>query len=200
MKLKKTDTLIIASHNKGKISEFYALLHGLPFKIKNALELGLNEPKETGSTFTENALLKARAATEATGYPSIADDSGLVVLALDGEPGIHSARWGGPEKDYKIAMARIENKLKAKKATDFSAKWVCTLAFCLPDGMEAAFTGELAGTLTFPPRGNDSSGYGPIFIAEGLSQTHAEISRQLRDTLHPRGEAFKKLQRYLNNE
>ncbi len=194
------NTLVIASHNKGKILEIQALLDELSFYVKSASEFGLDEPEETGSTFQENALIKARAAASATGFASLADDSGLVVFALDGEPGIYSARWAGPNKDFKQAMRLIEEKLKAKSSTDFSAKFVCVLALCLPDGTEEIFEGEVYGTLTFPPRGTNGFGYDPIFIPNGMTQTYGEISSQLKGSTNHRADAFKKLKMALSKK
>jgi len=197
MKFKKNDPLVIASHNKGKISEIREFLNDLPLHIKNASEFNINEPEETGNTFAENALIKARATTAATGFASIADDSGLVVFALDGEPGIYSARWAGPTKNFNIGITLIEKKLKAKAATDFSAKLVCTLALCSPDGEEEIFAGEVLGTLTFPPRGTNGFGYDPIFIPHNITQTYGEITAQLKNATNHRAKAFEKLKKSL---
>ena|SRR5579872_924763 len=197
MDIKKYDTWAIASHNKGKISEIRDLLNAFPFTVKSASEFNLNEPEETGSTFAENALIKARATTSETGYPSIADDSGLVVFALDGEPGIYSARWAGPSKNFSAGIFLIEKKLKEKKTIDFSAKFVCVLALCFPNGEEKIFEGEVFGTLTFPPRGKNGFGYDPIFIADGMTQTYGEIAPQLKNAINHRARAFKKLKKFI---
>ncbi len=193
MNLKKNDILVIASHNAGKISEIHHLLKDFSFHLKNSKELGLIEPDETGSTFQENALIKARAAASASGYASIADDSGLCVFALDGEPGIYSARWAGPSKDFHIGISTIETKLRAKKTTDYSAKFVCALALCFPNGEEKVVLGEVFGHLVFPPRGTRGFGYDPIFIPNDMTQTYGEISPELKETINHRAIAFKKL-------
>jgi XTP/dITP diphosphohydrolase len=134
--------------------------------VKSAGELGLPEPEETEPTFEGNALLKARAAADASGLPALSDDSGLCVTALDGAPGIYSARWAGESKDFAAAMARIERELKEKDAKDYSAKFVCALALAMPKGEHQIFLGEVQGTLTFPPRGTHGFGYDPIFVAD----------------------------------
>ena len=197
MPLKKYDTLVIASHNKGKCDEIRKLLSELPLNIKSISEFNLNEPEESGQTFSENALIKARAATHATGFASIADDSGLVVFALDGEPGIYSARWASPSKNFSIGIARIEKKLHEIKTTDFSAKFICALALCLPNGEEKVFEGDVLGTLTFPPRGSNGFGYDPIFIASNMEETYGEISPQLKEAINHRAIAFKQLKKSL---
>lgn len=197
MKLKKHDTLVIASHNKGKCDEIRKLLNEFPLDIKSISEFNLNEPEETGLTFADNALIKARAATHATGFASIADDSGLVVFALGDEPGIYSARWAGAAKDFSIGITRIEKKLHAIITTDYSAKFVCALALCLPNGEEKVFEGEVFGHLTFPPRGTNGFGYDPIFIADNMTETYGEIAPQLKDAINHRAIAFKQLKKFL---
>lgn len=192
----KPEILVIASHNSGKISEIRELLKELPFEVKNASDFHLEEPEETGTTFAENALIKARATTQATGLASLADDSGLVVFALDGEPGIYSARWAGPKKDFSIAITKIKNELEEKNATDFSAKFICALALCLPNGEEKIFEGEVLGTLKFPPRGKNGFGYDPIFMADGMTQTYGEIEPQRKELINHRAIAFEKLKRH----
>jgi len=189
----KPEILVIASNNPGKISEIRELLKELPFEVKSASDFHLEEPEETGATFAENALIKARATTLATGLTSIADDSGLVVFALNGEPGVYSARWAGPDKDFSTAIIKIKTELEQKNAIDFSAKFVCALALCLPNGEEKIVEGEVIGTLTFPPRGTNGFGYDPIFVANGMTQTFGEISPQLKKTINHRAKAFKKL-------
>jgi XTP/dITP diphosphohydrolase len=193
MKLARGSTLLIASHNKGKVREIRELLAPFALAIKGADESGLPEPEETGATFTENALLKARAAAAASGEAALADDSGLAVRALGGAPGIYSARWAGEMKDFAAAMARVECELRSKGAEDFSAKFVCVLALAKPDGETAVFEGEVEGTLTFPPRGDRGFGYDPIFVANGMRETFGEIEPAIKHGMSHRARAFQKL-------
>jgi XTP/dITP diphosphohydrolase len=166
-----------------------------PFGIetKGASELGLPEPEETEATFAGNAALKARAAANASGLPALADDSGLAVAALDGAPGIYSARWAGEAKDFSLAMKRIERELKEKNAGDLSAKFVCALAVAEPGKEPAIFEGEIHGHLVFPPRGTRGFGYDPIFVADGMSETFAEIEPARKHAMSHRARAFAKL-------
>lgn len=193
MKLARGSTLVIASHNIGKMREIRELLEPFALTIKGAGELGLPEPEESGATFVENALLKARAAAEASGEAALADDSGLSVAALDGAPGIYSARWAGENKDFGQAMARVERELKAKGTTDLAAKFVCALALAKPSGEEAVFEGEVEGTLVFPLRGNRGFGYDPIFAARGMRETFGEIAPTTKHAMSHRARAFQKL-------
>lgn len=192
MMLKRGATLVVASHNKGKLAEIAALLAPLGIDAKSAAALGLPEPDETALTFAGNAELKARAAVEASDLPALSDDSGLAVEALDGAPGIYSARWAGPEKDFAFAMARVERELAAKGVTEARAKFVCALALATPDGACRIFEGEVHGHLTFPPRGHRGFGYDPIFIADGMTQTFGEIDPALKHTISHRAKAFEK--------
>jgi XTP/dITP diphosphohydrolase len=185
--------LVVASHNAGKVREIAELLYSLDIHALGAAELGLAEPEETGATFAENALLKAEAALEATGLPSLADDSGLVVRALDDAPGIYSARWAGPERDFELAMARVERELIACNAPDLSARFVCALALALPGQEPRVFEGEVAGTLSFPPRGTKGFGYDPIFVAYGMTETFGELEPALKHAISHRARAFAKL-------
>jgi XTP/dITP diphosphohydrolase len=158
----------------------------------------LAEPEESGDTFIANAELKARAAADASHHPALADDSGLWVNALNGDPGIYSARWAGPTKDFRIAMARVEKELKKKNATDFSGKFVCVLSIAMPPhngnkGEIRSFEGEVHGRLSFPPRGERGFGYDPIFIADGGSQTFGEIDPHIKNAMSHRARAFEKL-------
>lgn len=193
MKLARGSTLVIASHNKGKVREIRELLAPFGLVIKGADELELPEPEETEQTFVGNALLKARAAAQASGEVSLADDSGLAVAALDGAPGIYSARWAGEAKDFMSAMARVERELKAKNTKNYSAKFVCALALARPNGEAAVFEGEIEGTLTFPPRGNRGFGYDPIFIADGMTETFGELAPVIKHGMSHRAKAFAKL-------
>jgi XTP/dITP diphosphohydrolase len=198
MRLPRGSILIVASHNPGKVREIKALLGPHGVEPRGARELNLPEPEETGATFAANAELKARAAADAGKHPALADDSGLWVDALGGEPGIYSARWAGPTKDFSSAMARVERELLDKKARDFSAKFVCALSLAMPphDGKEGemrTFEGEVHGRLTFPPRGTRGFGYDPIFIPEGWDQTFGEIDPHVKNAMSHRARAFEKL-------
>jgi XTP/dITP diphosphohydrolase len=193
VKLPRGSQLIVASHNQGKVREIKALLGPHGIEPLSAADLGLPEPEETGLTFIANAELKARAAADAGGHAALADDSGLWVDALDGAPGIYSARWAGPAKDFRIAMARIEKELRAKNATNLSARFVCALSIAMPQGEIKSFEGEVHGTLTFPPRGTLGFGYDPIFIPHGWDQTFGEIDPQVKNDMSHRARAFEKL-------
>jgi XTP/dITP diphosphohydrolase len=190
MKLTPGSTLVVASHNQGKVREIAALLEPHGLEVRGAAELGLEEPEETGTTFAENALLKARAAAAASGFPALADDSGLSVEALGGAPGIFSARWAGPKKNFALAMARVERELRVLRIADGKAKFVCALALALPTGEAELFEGEVHGHLTFPPRGKNGFGYDPIFVAEGMKETFGEIDPALKHTISHRARAF----------
>ena len=193
MKLPRGSVLIVASHNRGKVREIKALLGPHGIEPVGASELGLPEPEETGLTFAANAELKARAAADTGKHPALADDSGLWVNALNGDPGIYSARWAGPTKDFSVAMARVERELLEKKAHDFSAKFVCALSLAMPHGEMKTFEGEVHGRLTFPPRGALGFGYDPIFIPDGGEQTFGEIDPRVKNAMSHRARAFEKL-------
>jgi XTP/dITP diphosphohydrolase len=196
MRLARGSVLIVASHNPGKVREIKALLGPHGIEPIGAADLHLPEPEETGLTFAANAELKARAAADAGKHPALADDSGLWVNALNGDPGIYSARWAGPTKDFTIAMARIERELLDKKAHDFSAKFVCALSLAMPHGEIQTFEGEVHGRLTFPPRGTHGFGYDPIFIPnEGIGgdKTFGEIDPRVKNAMSHRARAFEKL-------
>lgn len=193
MMLGRGSTLVVASHNPGKVREIRDLLAPFGIETRGAVELGLPEPEETGTTFAANAELKARAAAEASGLPALADDSGLAVAALGGAPGIYSARWAGEAKDFSFAMARVERELDAMNARDRSAKFVCALALATSGGTCEIFEGEVHGTLVFPPRGTRGFGYDPIFIADGMSETFGEIEPAQKHAISHRARAFAKL-------
>jgi XTP/dITP diphosphohydrolase len=193
LKLARGAVLVVASHNPGKVREIKALLGPHGIEPLGAGELGLPEPEETGSSFIANAELKARAAADLSGHPALADDSGLWVNALNGDPGIYSARWAGPAKDFRVAMARIEKELRDRHATDFSARFVCALSLALPHGEILSFEGEVDGSLTFPPRGEQGFGYDPIFIADGESETFGEMEPHKKHAMSHRARAFAKL-------
>jgi XTP/dITP diphosphohydrolase len=185
--------LLAATHNKGKVEELKALFAPYGFEVVSALELGLDEPDETETTFAGNALLKARAAVAASGLPALSDDSGLAVAALGGEPGIYSARWAGEPRDFGRAMERVESELQASGSADRSAKFVCALAVVWPDGGEAVFEGEVHGTLVWPPRGTRGFGYDPVFVADGETITFGEMDPDRKHAMSHRARAVEQL-------
>jgi XTP/dITP diphosphohydrolase len=185
--------LIVASHNAGKVQEINELLAPYAIAAVSAGEMGLTEPEETEKSFLGNALLKARAAAAASGLPALADDSGLVVAALGGAPGVYSARWAGENRDFAVAMARVEKELQAIGAEDRSARFVCALALAWPDGRAETFEGEVRGTLVFPPRGTGGFGYDPIFLPAGEDQTFGEMAPEKKHKISHRAAAFRKL-------
>ena len=183
--------VVVASHNPGKVAEIAALLAPFGIEAAAAAGLGLAEPAETGASFAANARIKAEAAARASGLPALADDSGLEVAALAGAPGLHSARWAGPERDFARAMARIEAELGARR--DAEARFACALALCWPDGHCELFEGTVEGRLAFPPRGGRGFGYDPIFVAAGHRRTFAEMAPADKDRISHRARAFAKL-------
>ncbi len=184
-------SLVIASHNEGKIIEIRDLFTNLVSEIFSAKELGLVEPEETGKTFKENAELKALLASRAANLPAIADDSGLEVYALNGDPGIFSARWAGSPRDFNRAMEKVEKELAG--STDRRAAFVCALSLSWPDGHIETFEGRIEGEICWPPRGSKGFGYDPIFLASGMNQTFAEIEPQEKHAISHRAEAFRKM-------
>ena len=184
------DRLVIASHNQGKVDEITALLAPFAINTVSAAALGIAEPEETGDSFEANAALKAEAAVAASGLPAIADDSGLVVCELRGAPGIYSARWAGPAKDFRVAMQRVHRELADR---DRSAQFVAVLALAWPDGDLELFRGEVAGKLVWPPRGERGFGYDPIFVPEGGVATFGEIDPAQKHRISHRARAFAKL-------
>jgi len=193
MKLARGDTLVVASHNPGKVREILELLAPYRLHVVGARDLEIEEPEETEATFAGNAALKARWVADRCGHIALADDSGLSVAALDGAPGIYSARWAGPGKDFSVAMARVERALKEKCATDMSAKFVSALALALPHETPRIFEGEVHGHLEFPPRGTNGFGYDPIFVADGMTQTFGEMEPAAKLAMNHRTRAFQKL-------
>lgn len=184
------DRLVLASHNPGKVREIAALVGPLGVEVVSASELGLPEPEETGATFLENAALKARSAAAGSGLPSLADDSGLCVDALGGDPGIYSARWAGPEKDFSIAIERVRDALGGRESR---AAFCCALALAWPDDRVEAVEGRVAGRLAFPPRGEKGFGYDPIFIPDGHDITFGEMDPERKHAISHRADAFAKL-------
>ncbi|HEX6101759.1 MAG TPA: RdgB/HAM1 family non-canonical purine NTP pyrophosphatase [Alphaproteobacteria bacterium] len=183
--------LVVASHNPGKVREIGDLLRPFGFKAVSAGELGLPEPEETGTTFLENAELKARAAALAARLPALADDSGLVVSALGGAPGIYSARWAGPEKDFRVAMERVQRELGG--SADRRAHFICALAMAWPDGHVESFEGRVDGILVWPPRGSRGFGYDPMFLPEGGTLTFGEMEPDAKHRISHRARAFAQL-------
>jgi XTP/dITP diphosphohydrolase len=184
--------IVVATHNPGKARELAAILDNR-FELVIAGDLGLPEPEETETTFVGNALIKARAAADASGLVALADDSGLSVAALDGAPGVHSARWAGPAKDFALAMRKVEERLDAVEGDDASAWFSCALAVAWPQGPAVVVEGRIDGTLVFPPRGTRGFGYDPIFLPQGLDQTFGEMEPAAKDAMSHRALAFGKL-------
>ena len=186
--------LVLATHNPGKVVELAELLgpHGL--EVVSAGSLGLPEPNETETTFIGNARLKALAAATASGLPAIADDSGLCVDGLGGAPGIYSARWAGPEKDFAVAMARVNEELADRPRT---AHFICALCVAWPDGHTEAVEGRVDGSLVWPPRGGNGFGYDPMFLMDGKAQTYGEMTRAEKEADNHRARAFRQLEALL---
>lgn len=192
LKLIKGMRIVVATHNPGKVPEISALLGG-DYELVTAGQLNLPEPEETESTFGGNAMLKARHAAQLSGQVALADDSGLSVAALDGAPGIFSARWAGPGKDFAVAMTKIEQRLEEIGATDRAAWFTSALAVAWPDGPCVVVEGVVRGQLTFPPRGDRGFGYDPLFVAEGQTLTFGEMDPAAKDAISHRTRAFEKL-------
>ncbi len=189
-------TLIVASHNQGKVKEISDLLAPFGLEVISAAALNLPEPEETGNSYQENAILKAQAAASAAKLPALADDSGLSVDCLDGAPGIYSARWAQTEsgRDFAYAMQKLEDKLQAQAAQEKPrAQFICALCLAWPDGYVDVFEGEVTGHLEFPPRGDKGFGYDPIFVAQGMSETFAEIEPAHKHAISHRADAFAQL-------
>jgi len=184
--------IVAATHNAGKARELAALMEAR-FEVVTAASLGLPEPEETEQTFVGNALVKARAAADAAGLIALADDSGLSVSALAGAPGIYSARWAGPNRDFSHAMRLVEQRLDENRSDDASAWFTSALAVAWPNGPAVVVEGRVDGRLTFPPRGDKGFGYDPIFIPEGHALTFGEMDAAQKDQLSHRSRAFTKL-------
>jgi XTP/dITP diphosphohydrolase len=188
-----TGRLVIATHNAGKLVEMRELLGLYGVEAVSAGDLNLPEPEETGTTFAANARIKAEASAQASGMPALADDSGLVVDALDGAPGIYSARWAGPGKDFHVAMEKIEGMLRERDAftpQQRTAHFVSVLCVAWPDGHVEEFEGKVDGSLVWPPRGNEGFGYDPMFLPEGFGLTFGEMSRDEKHGLPPKGQGL----------
>jgi XTP/dITP diphosphohydrolase len=185
------ERLIVATHNAGKVREIGALVAGLGIAAVAAGDLGLPEPEETGDTFIANAALKALAAATAADAPALADDSGLCVDGLDGDPGLYSARWAGPTKDFRIAMQAVEDALAVRgPAAARTCRFVCALALAWPDGHVETFEGRIEGRWTWPPRGERGFGYDPAFTPDGFAQTFGEIDPAAKHAMSHRARAF----------
>jgi XTP/dITP diphosphohydrolase len=189
LKLDPGARLVVATHNPGKARELAQILDNR-FELVTAGALGLPEPEETETTFVGNALLKARAAADASGLVAIADDSGLSVAGLNGAPGVYSARWAGPGKDFAEAMAKVEERLEAAGAQDRAAWFTCALAVAWPKGPAVVVEGRIDGSLAFPPRGGKGFGYDPIFVPQGLETTFGEMDPDAKDAISHRARAF----------
>lgn len=188
-----TDLVVIATHNPGKLREMRELLAPYGITTQSAGELGLPDPEETGTTFAENARIKAVAAARASGKPAFADDSGLVIDALDGEPGIHSARWAGPDKDFRAAMNRIQTLLIERGATtpeQRHAHFIAALCLAWPDGHVENFEGRVDGVAVWPPRGDKGFGYDSLFRPNGFDITFGQMSAEEKHGLPPQGQGL----------
>jgi len=195
MRKLKEKKLVLATHNQGKVRELADLLARFDIQVVGAEKLGIDEPEETGETFKENAKLKALHSARAASLPALADDSGLVVPALDGQPGIYSARWAGPEKNFTLAMKKVEEELLAKTGDTSGnlAHFVCALSLAWPDGTTMEFEGKIHGILNFPPRGNKGFGYDPIFIPKDHDITFGEMDATAKHKISHRAKAFNQL-------
>ena len=190
--------LVLATHNKGKVSELGELLAPYNIEVIAASEFNIPEPEETGSTFRKNARLKAVHSAQIAKLPALADDSGLCIPALGGAPGIYSARWGGPNKDFAAASERIKEELIAKsKALTTKAYFICVLSLAQPDGSSVEFEGRVDGRLTFPARGDKGFGYDPIFVPSHSKKTFGEMEQLEKNQRNHRADAFDKFKDYL---
>ena len=197
-KLVRGTRLVVASHNPGKVREINDLIAPYGLEAVSAGTLGLAEPDETGTMFASNARIKSRAAAAASGLPALADDSGLCVAALDGAPGIFSARWGGKAKDFGAAMARVHRELELRSArlpSDRAAHFVSALSLSWPDGEDQIFEGRVFGEVVWPPRGDLGFGYDPMFLPDGYDETFGEMDAAAKHKISHRARAFEKFMR-----
>ena len=188
----KGETLLIATHNPGKTREIGALLAPFGITVTDAATMGLPEPVEDGDSYRANAEIKARASAEASGLPALADDSGLSVAALGGQPGIYSARWAGPDKDFSRAMEQVEEALAAHPG-ERRAAFICALSLFWPDGRYVTVEGRIDGTLVWPPRGTRGFGYDPMFVPDGYTETFGEMDPATKHAISHRADAFRQL-------
>ena len=196
--LERGGRVLVATHNRGKFAEIRALIEPFGVEVVSAAELGLPEPEETGSTFLDNARIKAVAGAVGGRLPSLADDSGLEVEALGGAPGVHSARWAGPGRDFRLAMARLARELDERAAWKNEgprANFTAVLCLAWPDGECVAFAGEVAGHLVSPPRGDRGFGYDPMFVADGHTLTFGEMEENAKHAISHRARAFEQFAR-----
>ena len=192
--------VIVASHNSGKVREIKSLLKPYSFSIQSASDLKIKEPRETGKNFVENAILKAKFVSKKSGCIALADDSGLCVNLLNGEPGIYSARWAGKDKDFKLAIKKIEKKLikiDPNSNIKYRSHFCCALALSFPNGQTISFQGKVYGQLQFPAKGLNGFGYDPIFVPNGYKKTFGEMNYSYKERISHRQKAFKKLKKYL---
>ena len=192
--------VIVASHNSGKVREIKSLLKPYSFTIQSASDLKIKEPKETGKNFIENAILKAKFVSKKSGCIALADDSGLCINLLNGEPGIYSARWAGKNKDFKLAIKKIEKKLMKldpHSNIKYRSHFCCALALSFPNGRTISFQGKVYGQLQFPAKGLNGFGYDPIFVPNGYKKTFGEMNYAYKERISHRQKAFKKLKKYL---
>ena len=189
--LPKGTRIVVATHNPGKLTEINDLLRPLGLDAVSAGSLGLPEPDETGNTFAANAILKAQASAMGAGLPALSDDSGLCVDGLDGDPGIYSARWAGPSKDFSVAMQLVESELQKRGTSNRRAHFICALCLAFPDGTHKVFEGRIDGTLVWPPRGAKGFGYDAMFLPDGESLTFGEMEPDAKHAMSHRARAFK---------
>ncbi len=195
--------LLVATHNAGKLEEVADLLSDLGISVIGAAERNLPEPPETGSTFVENARIKAHAAAKATGLPALADDSGIEIDGLDGAPGVYTADWAetGNGRDFVMAMTRSHNELTERNAPHpWTCRFCCTFVLAWPDGHDEVFAGKVDGTFTWPMRGDQGHGYDPIFTPDGYDITFGEMDRWEKNRISHRADAFKKLKVVFAND
>lgn len=186
-------TLVVASHNQGKLREIRDLLQGFAIDVKSAGELGLPEPDETEDTYKGNAILKAKAAALASGFPALSDDSGFEVIAIDKAPGLFSARWAGPEKDFSHAMQKVNDAYQSSGSDNPHARFVCALSIVWPDGHDETVEGIIDGSFVWPPRGENGFGYDPVFVLKGHDQTFGEVDPDWKHGVSHRANAFSQL-------
>ena len=186
-------TLIVASHNEGKVREIRELLKVFAITVKSAGELDLAEPDETEETYKGNAILKAKAAARASGYPALADDSGFELMAINKAPGLYSARWAGPNKDFNFAMNKVNDAFQASGSNDTHCRFVCALSIVWPDGHDETVEGIIDGDFVWPPRGENGFGYDPVFVLKGEEKTFGEVDPDWKHSVSHRAKAFAQL-------